>query len=358
MKHIRRARRPVLIVDVGGTLLRRIRPGVAGRIVGDLARIGVRVPPGGEGIATLRAMLLTSRTPELALSRLADVVSIDRRQRALLLDLLRQPDGDARPIDGGIELLATARSLGWRIVAATNAAGWVAPLPVEIDQCLDAVVASSALGVVKHETEFWTRLISRVGIEPQRTLSIGDSLDADVLPPRRCGLAALHVDHERVTLRAVARAIAGLGPPPDPCNGLLASRCEIWGGNRVIDAAHLGGLLTDVTRANASLHFGSSKTRGQLVRRRRMPPAFVLANGASAPPLLSWLRIEPDRRSTTVPDDLRDATSSVGVTLKTLEPAEQRHLISMVREAKDVSLRAERIADVVSYLLLRADHIP
>ena len=349
------ARCPVLVVDLGETLLRRTRPGAVQRLLDELVCIGVQVPLGDGQFAFARAVL-TSRTPDAALAQLTKLVPLDRRQQTRLRDVLLQPEGDAVLIEGSLELLSTARSLGWRIVAATNATGWVAPLPTELEHSLESVVSSSSLGAAKQELEFWQQFIICVGNEPQRTLVIGDSFDADVRPAQRCGLAALHVDHDEVTLRKVSTALADLGPPPEPCNGLLAGCWEVWGGSKVVDAAHLRDLLVDVTRASATLHFGSSKLRGQLVRRREEPPAFALPKRVAAPPLLSWLRIDPDRRATVVPHDLRHAMDASGVTLKDLTPAEQRHLTSMVREALDQSLRAERISHVVSYLLSRRNY--
>ena len=60
------------------------------------------------------------------------------------------------------------------------------------------------------------------------------------------------------------------------------------------------------------------------------------------------------RASSRVPTDLRGAMTAEGLTLEGLSEREVRHLVSMVREARDPTVRRARIADVIGFLRSRA----
>ena len=66
------------------------------------------------------------------------------------------------------------------------------------------------------------------------------------------------------------------------------------------------------------------------------------------------MEFSPLRRpSSRVPTDLRTAMQADGLTLDGMSEREIRHLVSMVREARDPAVRQERIADVVGFLRSR-----
>ena len=60
------------------------------------------------------------------------------------------------------------------------------------------------------------------------------------------------------------------------------------------------------------------------------------------------------RASSRVPSDLRAAMTAEGLTLEGMGEREVRHLVSMVREARDPAVRRARITDVIGFLRSRA----
>jgi hypothetical protein len=59
------------------------------------------------------------------------------------------------------------------------------------------------------------------------------------------------------------------------------------------------------------------------------------------------------RASSRVPTDLRAAMAAEGLTLEGMGERDVRHLVSMVREARDPTVRRARIADVIGFLRSR-----
>jgi hypothetical protein len=252
--------------------------------------------------------------------------------------------------DGAVELLSSARAQGWTVVVATNAAGWVAPLPPEIASHCDCIVSSSDIGLIKQQSQFWPALADKAGLDPRFTLVAGDQFEVDVIPAQSAGFAAVRIDHRDNGLVMLGSAIEQAGPAPDECAGLAAGIPREWAGRQVLDVPNLAALVISVTRARIIMHTGSGTIPGEVVRRRDRSPALVANDSRVTPPAVSWIRIRPDRRMNNCPEDLARALSAAGVSIEDLPTGEQRQLIGMVREARDPAIRNQRIADIVQGL--------
>lgn len=61
---------------------------------------------------------------------------------------------------------------------------------------LDGVFCFRDLGCRKDRPEFWRAVRERLDLEPGHIVMVGDSLDQDVVMPRRCGLQAVWFNEE------------------------------------------------------------------------------------------------------------------------------------------------------------------
>jgi HAD superfamily hydrolase (TIGR01549 family) len=81
---------------------------------------------------------------------------------------------------------------GFSLIAATN--GNAALDRFELFRHLDHMHIAEREGVSKPQPAFFTGLLERVGGVPELAISIGDSIENDVEPPRRLGMHALFID--------------------------------------------------------------------------------------------------------------------------------------------------------------------
>lgn len=132
-------------------------------------------------------------------------------------------------IDGAHETLATlARRYG--IGVATNAS--VSPRNmielalgrVGLRDAVSEILCYADIGARKSSDEFWRAALERLGAEADDVAMVGDSLEHDVLSPRRFGIHAIWFDRERT----------GAAPPGVPRVERLA---DVVG---LVDA-HFGG---------------------------------------------------------------------------------------------------------------------
>lgn len=338
-----------LVIDVGGTLMSRSRPGTVQRAVDRLQKAGIDCSVPANRLAVAR-IVLTSSSPSSATEALIEHFGLPSIHRAEVHDALVEEDGEAVIFDGAAELLSSTRARGWTVVVATNAAAWLAPLPREIASHCDYVISSSDIGLIKQQLQFWRILAEKTGLDPIFTLVVGDQLEADIMPAQSAGFAAVKIDHRNTDLVMLRGAIEQAGPAPDECAGLAAGIPYQWAGRQVLDVSNLTTLVISVTRARIMMHTGGGTIPGEIVRRREQSPALVANDSRVTPPLVSWIRIRPDRRMNTCPEDLARALSDAGVSISNLPIGEQRQLIGMVREAQDPSIRNRRIADIVQRL--------
>ena len=103
---------------------------------------------------------------------------------------------EVRVIDGASEVLSLL-SKSYRIAVATNAT--VSKKPdivralerVGLNALIDEIFCFTELGHKKSEPEFWGAVLTRLDVQKNELIVIGDSLEQDVLGPIRVGIRAI-----------------------------------------------------------------------------------------------------------------------------------------------------------------------
>jgi len=340
--------RPALVVDIGGTLVTRERPGAARRAMAALTRAGIPVEAPAVRRFALEAVL-TGSAIGTAASALADGLHLAPGQRRLVEAALSEPEGPARLRPGATRLLDEAHRQGWRVLAATNAASWVPDLPPALSARIETVHSSHELGLIKQDVAFWHALQRKAGLDPRSCLVLGDSTEADVVTPRRAGFCALPAGDGAPDLGMVTRALREAGAAPVGAVAVVAGTPTPWADRWVLECPHLRPLLAGVTRLPVRLATRTLAGRAALVRRRGRPPVVVREDG-DPPPALAWLVARRTRPRLAVPGDLSSALEAAGADLRSLPPADARHLVSLVAEARDPATRQARVRDVLGHL--------
>jgi FMN phosphatase YigB (HAD superfamily) len=336
-------RQPVLVIDVGGTLVSRARPGQTERIVQAVRRVGGL---SAEAEEQLRKIVLTSAEADACLRALDPPPHI----RPLVAAELAANPGAPIVRPGAEELLRTAAEVGWRVVVASNVGPGTPDLPDSLGHYVSGLVESRRCGLVKEDPRFWTRLVATEQIDPYMALVVGDHERADRDAPAAAGLQSRLVRCGDLGTLAVDIGAAGR-PPPDAL-AVVAGDHEQWAGQDIVVAPHLSPLLTRVTRARVQYIAGEANGTVMVVRRRCGPPAVV--GQRDALPGLAWLVQARGRSPYTIPVSLRGVLDGHGLSLDVLSAADRRHVLSMIREARSDSTVAERTADLVRFLQERS----
>ncbi|HUP29121.1 MAG TPA: HAD family hydrolase [Usitatibacter sp.] len=103
---------------------------------------------------------------------------------------------EVRAVEGAHEALATL-ARRYRIGVATNASVSkrnmieMALGRVGLRDWVADVFCYSDIGARKDEDDFWRAVLDRAGVEASHVVMVGDSLEQDVLAPRRFGIASI-----------------------------------------------------------------------------------------------------------------------------------------------------------------------
>lgn len=106
---------------------------------------------------------------------------------------------EVRPIEGAAPMLE-ALAKRYRLGVATNASistrGMIESAlgRVGLREPFSEVFCYSDIGARKDEDAFWRAVLERLGVEASALAMVGDSLEQDVLAPRRFGIASLWFD--------------------------------------------------------------------------------------------------------------------------------------------------------------------
>lgn len=341
---------PCLLVDVGDTLLRRDRPGPKRRVLNWLRAEGL-IQPALERAAA--DAVLTAPDPPAAAASLARLCDLSTPQANALLAVMTSAEGEATLTPGALEFLTGARANCWRIVFTTNAVRWAPPLPNKLVSAEDVYVSSARLGRSKHDPRFWRELVARHGVSRRLSMSVGDSLSADVDSARAAGFAAVHAPPGTARLQELGAAIAEAGPPRQGSEAVLAGVPEDWAGRQVISAPNLDFLVERATRTRLVLRNRSGSAPALIARRGGDAPPLVTGVGDQRPVVVAWVARRSDLRMRNAPADLEQALEAAGLSLDALESYDRRHAVSWVREASTLEVRDARIRDVVTSLRAR-----
>jgi len=88
---------------------------------------------------------------------------------------------------------------GYRLGVVSNWEGWLASLfeRLGVAHLFDAIVVSGAEGVEKPDPAIFTIALERMGVAPERSVYVGDSLTHDVVPALSLGMGAVLIDRHR-----------------------------------------------------------------------------------------------------------------------------------------------------------------
>lgn len=62
---------------------------------------------------------------------------------------------------------------------------------VGLDRYISGYFCQHNLGLAKGSVEFYTAIVSRLGINPEQAMMVGDTLEKDILPALKAGLGAI-----------------------------------------------------------------------------------------------------------------------------------------------------------------------
>lgn len=100
---------------------------------------------------------------------------------------------EVRAIDGAAETLS-ALAVDFRLAIATNATVSrrdmieLALERVSLLQYISDVFCFTEIGARKESPAFWSRVLDTLGLAPEEVAMVGDTLEPDVLAPRRSGI--------------------------------------------------------------------------------------------------------------------------------------------------------------------------
>ncbi len=99
------------------------------------------------------------------------------------------------PMPGAVDALRALNRMGLRVAAASNWEGWLERLlaALGLDSLFAATVVSADIGAEKPDPRFFERALAIAGVEPDRALHAGDSLEADVRGALGAGIDAVWV---------------------------------------------------------------------------------------------------------------------------------------------------------------------
>ena len=338
-----------LLVDIGSTLLERTVPGPFTRVAATLSGHGVELSAYAERMRLARC-LLSGHARDAAADAAAEEFALTPAAAAAVRRSLDVPEGDPIILPGAVELVRSAVGAGWRIVAATNAAAWSEPLPEPLHESISATLSSADLGVLKQDAEFWRKARTEQGIDERTALVVGDNPVADQETPEAAGFCAVVHGPGRPTLQEIAAWLRQAAAEPEEPLALVAGRPVRWAGQHVLAVPHRHDLVASVTRRRVCAHLGRRPVTTTIVRRRDLAPALILP-GPVPDGGLVWTSPIGERRIPHIPEDLRQVLIERGLSIDGLNGLETRHLISMVREARDRDVRRQRIENIVEFLL-------
>lgn len=338
---------PVLVVDAGGTLMTRTRPGLATRVAGAVAQA-----KGADAIrdSEVRRVVLTAPDSD-ACVRALDLP--DSALRSAVAAVLSDDPGDAVLLPGAEDLLRAATELGWRVILATNAGPGTPALPDRLARYITSVVESRTCGMVKEDPRFWEHLIQLEGLDPRMTLVVGDDDEADRVAPAVMGLQSRRPALDGSGLAGLAADLRAAGSVPLGAVAVVAGDREPWGKQTIVPAPHLQSLVARITRARVRFVAGDTFGSAAVVRRRGRPPAVVDDRGPL--PGVAWLLQAEQRRPYTVPAGLERLLAEKDLSLDVLSSSERRHALAMIREARAEETVNGRIADLVHFLEERTE---
>ncbi len=108
-----------------------------------------------------------------------------------------------KPVDGVAELIYRLKDMGLEIVIATNPIypeiairqrmKW-ANLPLD-DDLYHLITSADIMHFAKPDPAYYAEILGRVGVEPDETLMVGDSVRNDIIPAQTIGIRTIKVEN-------------------------------------------------------------------------------------------------------------------------------------------------------------------
>jgi FMN phosphatase YigB (HAD superfamily) len=337
-----------VLLDIGGTILTRSKPGPKQRIINVLCR--------GMGLTQKQALIaadvtLTSETRALAIDRLTEEFRLSPDLARAVADALNEEEGDPCYLPGALDFVERCRLMGLRIVYTTNAVLWAPPLPPEfLEGAL--YVSSSSIGISKRKRDFWKIVLLKYGLEAGACLSIGDSLANDIRPAQRVGIAGLLAGKRDWSFETYSDLLNGLLDKPVQSDGFVVGPVEVVSDYHVVECGHLAGYVEAKTRTRAVLRVKGERIWGEIVRAKDNRKALFVTENTVPDPVFGWIAVDPDRRITHVPTSIERMALERGRTFDGLPSHVRRHYLSLLLEAANDEILTERLELMIDLLPL------
>ena len=139
----------------------------------------------------------------------------------VMVESWRAADADLhlwdKPIDGAAECLTRLRDAGVRVGVVSNADGRVAESlgRAGLAELLEVVVDSGVVGVAKPDPSVFAHALSPLGLRPEETWYVGDTVAYDAAAADAAGLVSWVVDHQGLHTVEHPRRVATLAELAD-----------------------------------------------------------------------------------------------------------------------------------------------
>ena len=118
--------------------------------------------------------------------------------------------------DDVLPTLQALDELGYRLGLISNFEGWLENILIEqeLGETFDVTVISGLEGVEKPDPRIYSIAIERAGVDPSRSVHVGDSPTMDVRPAREVGINAILLDRSGRYMDSAYSTIASLEELP------------------------------------------------------------------------------------------------------------------------------------------------
>ena len=121
----------------------------------------------------------------------------------------RQVKGRRRLVDGGLEVLQTLRSKGYKLAIISNLIGedeipnWLREDGLE--EYFDAVILSSVCHIRKPDPAIYQKACDQLGLRPEECVSVADNLSRDITGAKAAGVGAniLYISPEKLAKKTI-----------------------------------------------------------------------------------------------------------------------------------------------------------
>ncbi|WP_282568844.1 HAD family hydrolase [Bosea sp. BK604] len=234
------------------------------------------------------AKALTRRTGLSELAR--DLANSPSEERMAELEAdLEAECASTRQRPGMDEVWDTLRRLGLKIGVCSNlASAYEHALLGCLPRVPDALVLSFQAGIMKPQIEIYQLVCERLNLEPGQILFVGDSLEADVLGPRRAGLFAMSIGEFELALAE------GLTPDTPGAIAELFEQIAALRKLGPIPLVHTPKQALDSGLAHVNVSIRRKYSRHELLEVLRSPLAVMQGDDAGLKHLLSAFIDESD----------------------------------------------------------------